>query len=118
MKRVARSAVILAATALGLLALLRWSWTPVQCSLSVTDLTRRTDSAAQTSSDYQRTVRSRRNLQDLAALKDSCPTDVRVPMLAGANHELLGNLEGGLREYEAALEIDRGNQHQSRTGMP
>lgn len=105
--RVVRGRIILLTAALSLLALRHWAWQPIQCSQGVTDLTRRTNSAAGTRSDYERTVRARRNLQDLADLKGSCPTDVRLPMLAGANYELLGNLDGAVREYEAALKTDR-----------
>lgn len=107
MSRAAQIAVVfLSAMACGL-ALFHWSWRTVHCSLRVTELTRRTSAAYETRSDSQRAVRVRRNLQDLAGVRESCPTDVRIPMLAGANHEILGHYEHAAREYESALKIEQ-----------
>lgn len=63
--------------------------------------------AATTRDDYQRTVRIRRNLADLAELREHCPTEVRVAMLIGANEELAGRLDAAERSYRSALAIEQ-----------
>ena len=106
MKATARIVVVVATAALGGWALLHFAWRPHQCNAEISLLTARTDAAERTPDGYDRIVRARRNLQDLARLRDTCPTAVRVPMLTGANEELAGRPEDAERSYRSALSIE------------
>lgn len=107
MTRAARSGLLLLAVTACIIALYRWSWRPIQCSLAATELTRRTALANETRGDYERTIRARKNLQDLASQRSQCAHDVRFPMLAAANLEVLGNLGGAAGEYKVALKAQQ-----------
>lgn len=87
-------------------ALYAWVWVPHRSSLEVTELARRTDGAARTASDYERTVRARANVAALGRLRESSPTDVRVPMLIAGNQMLMGLREEAVRSYDEALRVD------------
>lgn len=101
-------ALFLAATAvLCAAALFRWVYVPVRCSFDLTTLTRRTYLASTTPGDYDRIVRTRQNLERLAAMREHCRADVRVPMLAAENERLVGRHEDAVRSYHAALEVER-----------
>lgn len=104
---IARALFLTATAAVCAAALFRWVWVPHRCSIEVTALTRHTNLALDTANDYGRTVRARRNLEQLAAMREHCSTDVRVPMLVAANERLLGNYEGAIRSYQAALQVER-----------
>lgn len=104
---IARVAAVAAAVLLGAWALWRWVYLPVHCNAAVTDVDARTTMAEETASDYERLVRARRNLEDLAPLRRRCRADVRVFMLAGANEELVGRIEEAERSYEQALRTDQ-----------
>ena len=95
------------ATLLCAWGLYAWVWVPHRCSLEVTELARRTDGAEKTAADYERTVRARRNIADLARLRESSPNDVRVPMLIAANQLLMGLPAEAVRSYDDALSVDR-----------
>lgn len=88
-------------------ALMHFAYGPYRCNATVSRLTARTDAAERTAGDYERIVRARRNLADLAGLRDSCPTQVRVPVLIGANQEVLGRLDDAAESYRSALEIEQ-----------
>jgi tetratricopeptide (TPR) repeat protein len=83
-----------------------WVWVPHYCSVQLTELARRTDGAAKTAGDYERTVRARANVAELARLRESAPIDVRVPMLIAGNQMLMGLREEAVRSYEEALHVD------------
>lgn len=107
MRRVLKSLVIVAAALSCGFAFWRWVVLPYRCNASVTEIAARTDLAAKAESDYERVVLARRNLEQLGPLASSCPAEVRIPMLEGANFELLGQLDDALRSYGEALAIDR-----------
>lgn len=88
-------------------ALRRYAWQPYQCNAAITELTARTDLVAQTASGYDRLRRVRQNLRDLEPLRQACPTQVRIPMLIGANWELTERSDDALRSYQEALTIDQ-----------
>jgi tetratricopeptide (TPR) repeat protein len=117
MKIVGRVAVVLVAMALCGWLLLRWAYTPLRCNIDLTALTQRTGLASETSSDYERLSRLRRNLEDLAALEDRCRMDVRLYMLVGQNEEMLGRDEDAIRSYEQALTVDRRPEIYSAIGF-
>jgi tetratricopeptide (TPR) repeat protein len=87
-------------------ALYQWAWLPQRCSMELTELARRTDGAAKTGSDYDRTMRARRNVADLARLQEHAPNDVRVPMLLAANQMLAGLHDEAVRTYDLALRVE------------
>lgn len=103
---IARWIVVAVAAATCSGALTKWAWVPLRSSIQLTELTRRTDGAAKTGDDYQRTVRARNNTRDLAALRASAPTDVRVLLLLAVNYELLGQRENVLRTYDEAIRVE------------
>ena len=94
------------ATALCAWGLYAWAWVPHRCSVEITELARRTDGAVKTASDYERTVRARRNVSELARLRESAPNDVRVPMLIAANQLLIGLRGEAVLSYDDALRVD------------
>lgn len=100
-----RIVVVLLAAVLCGWAFLRWSYAPLACSHAVTDLTRRTNLVERTNDPYVRVQRARNNLAELRALH--CSTDVRIPMLIGANEMFLGQYEDALKAFRSALAIDR-----------
>lgn len=104
---VARVAAVALATLIGVWALLCFSYHPHRCNAGVTAAHVGTTAAQATASDYGRLVRARRNLELLAGLRETCTTNVRVPMLIAANEELVGRPEDALRSYQHALSIDR-----------
>jgi tetratricopeptide (TPR) repeat protein len=104
--KVVRVAIVCAAAAIGAWALVHWVYRPYDCNRKLSALAARTVAAAETADGYQRTVRARRNLEELMPLREACPTAVRVPMLIGANEELVGRLEDAERSYRAALAIE------------
>lgn len=94
------------ASALCAWALYAWAWVPHRDSVTLTELARRTDAAEKTAGDYERTVRARRNVADLTRLRESSPTDVRVPVLIAANQLLMGLREEAVRSYDEALRVE------------
>lgn len=104
---IARIAAVTVAALLAAWALLRFAYEPYRCNVQISKLTARTDGVAQTASDYERLLRARANLRDLEPLRTMCPTEVRVPMLIGANEELVGRPDDALRRYREALEIEQ-----------
>jgi tetratricopeptide (TPR) repeat protein len=102
-----RYVAIAVAAALGAWAFWEWSWTPVQCNDRVSRLMAQTDAAERTTGEYARLVRARRNLEELAALRERCPREVRVPVLIGANEELVGRLNDAAASYSEALRIEQ-----------
>ena len=86
-------------------ALHSWVWVPHRCSIELTELTRRTDGVAKTAGNYERTVRARRNVAELARLREHSPADVRVPMLIAANQMLAGLHDEAIRTYDEALRV-------------
>jgi tetratricopeptide (TPR) repeat protein len=102
---IARIAVAAAAALIGAWALVRFAYMPCRCNAEVSALTVATEVVERTASDYERTVRTRRNLRELGPLREACPTEVRVPLLIGANHELAGRFEDALRSYREALTV-------------
>lgn len=103
----ARIAVTLLAAAACGAALLHFAYGPYRCNVMISELTVRTDAAERAVEDYERVVRARRNLADLAPLRDSCATEVRVPMLMGANQEVVGRLDDAAESYRSALGIEQ-----------
>lgn len=103
----ARLGAVMVAVVVGAWALFHFAWIPHRCNAVSTAADRGTTAAEQTANDYERLVRARRNLQLLAGLRTSCPTDVRVPMLGAANELLVGRPEDALRTYRDALRIDQ-----------
>lgn len=87
-------------------AVARWAYTPYACARSITELTRRTQLASETGAEYTRLRRIRANLAELSLLAPQCGTDVRIPMLIGANHELLGRYEEAIASYRQALVVN------------
>jgi tetratricopeptide (TPR) repeat protein len=105
MRNVLRVLVVaIAAVACGW-AILVWVVRPMQCNRVITDITRRTNSLDNIGNEYQRVARARTNLQTLRALQ--CDTDVRVPMLIGANEEALGQYDDAVTAYREALRADQ-----------
>lgn len=104
---IARVTAVVLAALLGAWALMRFVYVPHQCNAGVTAAEVATIAAEETTSDYDRLLRARRNLEVLAALRESCPTEVRVPMLTGANLEFVGRAEDALASYKDALRVDR-----------
>ncbi|HVG24173.1 MAG TPA: hypothetical protein VND45_08490 [Thermoanaerobaculia bacterium] len=102
----ARVLAVVAAIALCGYGLFHWVWRPVHCNAEITALDAQTDLAAETGNDYDRTVRARNNLARLAALRESCAAEVRVPVMMAANDLLLGNADDAARHYEEALRIE------------
>jgi hypothetical protein len=90
MKIVVRAAVILAAMAGCGWLLVHWAYPPVRCGKALTDLTQRTALASDTTDDYERLTRLRRNLEDLYANESQCRTDIRLYVLVAQNEEMLG----------------------------
>lgn len=107
MKIVVRAIVILAAMAGCGWLLVRWAYPPLHCGKALTDLTQRTALASETTDDYERVSRLRRNLEDLYANERQCRTDIRLYMLVAENEEMLGRDDDAIRTYEQALTIDR-----------
>jgi tetratricopeptide (TPR) repeat protein len=103
---IARIAAVVLAALLGVWALMRFVYVPHRCNAGITAAEVATSAAERTTSDYDRLVRARRNLELLAGLRESCPTEVRVPMLTGANLEFVGRPEDALASYKEALQID------------
>jgi len=103
----ARIAAVGLAALLGAWALLRFVYVPCQCNAGVTAADLGSGLAEETAGDYDRLLRARRNLELLAGLRERCATDVRVPMLTGANLELLGRPDDALASYGDALKIDQ-----------
>ena len=87
-------------------AIVRYVYRPCHCNAAVSELEALTNAASQIENDYARLVRVRRNIEGLRPLEASCPAEVRVPVLLGANTEMLGRFDDAARYYEAALTID------------
>lgn len=104
---IARIAAVAVAALLGAWALVRFVYVPHRCNAGITAAEVATAAAEETTSDYDRLVRARRNLELLAGLRESCPTEVRVPMLTGANLEFVGRAEDALASYQEALRVDQ-----------
>lgn len=104
MKALRVLAVVLAAVACGW-AIVEFAVRPIHCNRVITDMTRRTNALEGIGDDYQRIARARTNLQTLRGLQ--CETDVRVPMLIGANEEALGQFDDALTAYRDALRVDQ-----------
>ena len=102
-----RIAIGCVAAGIGGWLMFHFVYRPHRCNAQISELTARTDATSQTSSDYGRLQRARRNLDDLARLREECPTSVRVPMLMGANQELIGRVEDAERSYREALTIEQ-----------
>jgi len=104
---IGRLAVVVVAAGLGVWAMVRFAYVPQRCNAEITALTVATELAERTASDYGRTVRTRNNLRELGPLREACPTEVRVPLLIGANLELAGRFEGAMRSYRDALTVQQ-----------
>jgi tetratricopeptide (TPR) repeat protein len=107
MRFVGRLAIVIVAAVLVLWGSQRFVYEPHACNRMVTDLTRRTSLAYDTGRDFTRIDRARRNLQELGALRERCPTDVRGYMLIGANEEILGRHDDAIRSYRQSLAIEQ-----------
>jgi len=107
MKMLARVLSVAVAAVVCGAAIVKFAYQPFACSREMTRLTQLTDAVEDTANDYERTMRARRNLERLSALRAECPTDVRVHMLTGANLEILGRPEDALASYQAALAADQ-----------
>lgn len=104
---ITRIVTVAVAALVGGWALARYAYEPHRCNAAITAVDVSTTVAAADANDYARLVRARSNLQRLAALGETCPTDVRVPMLTGANEELVGRPEDAIRSYDHALTIEQ-----------
>ncbi|HEX8410542.1 MAG TPA: hypothetical protein VF883_16880 [Thermoanaerobaculia bacterium] len=104
---IARIAAVVIAALLGVWALVRFVYVPHRCNAGITAAEVATAAAEQTAADYDRLLRARRNLEVLAGLRESCATEVRVPMLTGANLEFVGRAEDALASYKEALRVDQ-----------
>jgi tetratricopeptide (TPR) repeat protein len=108
MRLIVRIAAVVAAGIVCALLLVRWVYIPHHCNGAVTNITTSTEIADATPNDYDRLVRARRNLEELAAIRPWCAaTEVRVAVLTAANEEMVGRPEDAVRSYDQALEVDR-----------
>lgn len=103
---IARIAAVILAALVGAWAVMRFVYVPHRCNAGITAAEVATNATEQTASDYDRLLRARRNLELLAGLRESCPTEVRVPMLTAANLEFVGRPDDALASYQEALRID------------
>ena len=102
-----RIGVTAAAAVLAAWAVFHFAWHPYRCNAEVSAIEAATLAAEQVADTYGRTVRARRNLQRLAGLRESCGNEVRVPVLIGANQEILGRLPDAELMYRKALSIEQ-----------
>lgn len=102
-----RSVSVVAAALLCGWLLMRWAYPPLQCDFALTALTRRTELVSESTADYIRLSRLRRNLEDLRAVESQCRTNVSFYMLVAANEEMLGHYDDAVRSYSSALAVDR-----------
>lgn len=102
MKRIAPLVVI---GVLCALAIYRWSIEPMRCNAAISEQMSRWLAVEQTASDYDRTVRARRNLADLDRIDERCAAHPNVHVLIGMNQRVLGRREEALAAFRKSLDV-------------
>jgi hypothetical protein len=102
-----RAAIVFGVAMTSLWALFRFTYVPYSCNAEISEITSTTNALESTVSGYERLVRARRHITRLEKLRDSCRTQVRVPMLTAANQEIIGLPDQALNSYRDALRIEQ-----------
>jgi tetratricopeptide (TPR) repeat protein len=104
--RMAKAGILLAEAALCVFLFQRFVIAPHHCNTGISHLITLSAIAEKTGNEYERSVFARRNLHELFALREVCPTAMDLYMLIAQNQRAIGDSEGAIQTYRDAIAIE------------